>query len=211
MEPRDAWKLDSRIWFGLGVLALGLVMFVYTSRTDGAIAAREGTAEGIVTAQETELFGSRYNYVFSVNGQWFTGWDSSSKNDLGIGMQVFVYYDSQNPNKNALTDFVELSRNPWLDAKTPYGSLAFGVFLLFMGVVFICTGKAYIRFQGWVYRSEEPKVFWWSVGANFLLGALFIGDYVFNVPADFLIRVTLIGLFLYIAFLLGRSVIRQER
>src|SRR5882672_2245698 len=94
MEPRSVWKLDRRIWLGLGVLALSLVMFVYTSRADGAIAAREGTAEGIVTAQETARFGYRYNYVFSANGQRFTGWDSSSKNDLGIGMQVFVYYDS---------------------------------------------------------------------------------------------------------------------
>src|SRR5689334_5576050 len=85
--------------------------------------------------------------------------DSSPKNDLGTGMQVFVYYDSQNPNTNALTDFAALSRNPWLDAKTPYGLLAFGVFWVLRSVAGTLTGEACTR-GGMVYRAEEPKEFW---------------------------------------------------
>jgi len=99
----------------------------------------------------------------------------------------------------------------WFTKPTSYGWLVFGVFLLFLGVVYTCMGKSYIRFQGWVYRSEEPKEFSWSVATYFLLGALFIGAYVFNVPADFLIGVSFIGVFVYIVYLLISWVIRQKR
>jgi hypothetical protein len=98
MEPRSVWTWDNRTCLGLGVLAFSLVMSVYTWRADSAIAAREGTAQGIITAHQAErFFEYEYGYVFFVNGQWFTGWGRQPKNSLEIGMQVLVYYDSQNP------------------------------------------------------------------------------------------------------------------
>jgi len=72
-------------------------------------------------------------------------------------------------------------------------------------------GKSYVRFQGWVYRSEEPKKFWWSVATYYLGGIFFIGADLFNVPADFLIRALLTGVLVYIVYLMLRSVIRPER
>ena len=93
----------------------------------------------------------------------------------------------------------------------PHAWLVFGVFLLLLGVVYTCIGKSYIRFQRWVYRSEDPKEFWWSVAMYYLVGILLIGADVLEVPADFLIGVLLIGVFVYILSLLIRWVIRRKR
>jgi hypothetical protein len=182
MKPRCGWISDSRTWLGLGVLAFCLVMPVYTSRANRATAAREATAYGIVTDHETRRFDYRYNYVFSVNGQSFTGGKNSSKNDLEFGMQVLVYYDSQNPNENALTDFAEMSRNPftsvahWWDDQKPHGWLIGGGFFLFLAAVGTLTGQALSR-GGMVYRDEEPKAFWWLIAIEYLGGVFLIGFY----------------------------------
>lgn len=40
--------------------------------------------------------------------------------------------------------------------------------------VWACIGKARSRF-GWVYRAEEPIVFWVVVAIYFLAGSFFIG------------------------------------
>lgn len=54
--------------------------------------------------------------------------------------------------------------------KPPYGFFTFGMFLLFLAVVYTFTGKAYVRFQGWVNRSEQPKRYWSEVTMYYLLG-----------------------------------------
>jgi hypothetical protein len=157
-------------------------MSVYTSRADRAIAAREGTAYGIITDYEMRKFDYTHSYLFSVNGQWFTGRKSSLKNDLEFGTQVLVYYDSQNPNENALTDFAEMSRNPftslahWWDDQKPHGWLIGGGFFLFLAVVGTLTGEALAR-GGMVYRDEEPKKFWWLIATACLCGVFLIGLY----------------------------------
>jgi hypothetical protein len=99
----------------------------------------------------------------------------------------------------------------WFRKPMPHGWLVFGVFLLFLGVIYTYMGKSYIRFQGWVYRSEEPKEFWWSVAAYGLGGIFFVGADAFNVPADFLIGVLFTGVFVYVAYLLIRWVNRKQR
>jgi hypothetical protein len=48
-------------------------------------------------------------------------------------------------------------------------------------VVWTCTGKAWIRFHGWVYRAEEPNRFWLEVAVYFLGGVLFIGLFMHEV------------------------------
>jgi cell division protein FtsW (lipid II flippase) len=93
----------------------------------------------------------------------------------------------------------------------PHGWLVFGVFLLFLGTVYTCIGKSYVRFQGWVYRSEEPKEFWWSVATYYLLGIFFIVADVFDLPRDFLLAVLFVGVFVYLVYLLIRWVIREKR
>ena len=99
----------------------------------------------------------------------------------------------------------------WFKNPMPHGWLVFGVFLLFLGAAYTCMGKSYIRFQGWVYRSEETKEFWSSVAMYYLGGIFLIGADAFNVSADFLIGILLIGVFVYIVYLLIRWVTRQER
>jgi hypothetical protein len=38
----------------------------------------------------------------------------------------------------------------------PSGCLVFGICFFFAAVVSTCTGKAWIVYHGWVYRTEEP-------------------------------------------------------
>jgi hypothetical protein len=99
----------------------------------------------------------------------------------------------------------------WFTKAMPHGWLVFGCVLLFLGLAYTCMGKAFLRFQGWVYRSEQPKEFWWSVAMYYLGGILFIGADVFDVPADFLIGILFSGVFIYIGYLLIRWMIRHKR
>ena len=175
MQTRSVWTFASRILLILGVLALGLIIFAYARRADSARVAREGTAPGIVTAQRmARFYGHYYDYVFSVDGQPFMGRDSQSKNDYEIGNPVVVYYDSQNPRKNALTDFAEFR---W-DGPTPYGLLISGVFFLLLAGAATLTGEALAR-GGVVYRTEEPKEFWWVIAIECLGGVGLIGYFLY--------------------------------
>jgi cell division protein FtsW (lipid II flippase) len=92
-----------------------------------------------------------------------------------------------------------------------HGLLIFGVGLLFFGVVYTWMGESYERFYGWIYRSKEPKKFWWSVATYYLLGIFCIVADVFDLPRDFLLGVLFIGIFVYLVYLLIRWVIRQKR
>jgi hypothetical protein len=44
-----------------------------------------------------------------------------------------------------------------------YRFLLVGIVLLVMAVVFTLSGETVERFYGIVYRTEEPKRFWWDV------------------------------------------------
>lgn len=180
MNSRRPWILNSRIWFGLGVLAFCLGISVYVCRRDRGIAAREGTVVGIVTDRQTIRFGTRIIYTFSVNGQRFTGSNSSSMSDeLWPTAQVSVYYDSQNPNENALIDFAELSQSPytavsnWWNARRSRGWLIGGGLFLFLAIVGALTGEALSR-GGMIYRNEEPKEFWWVIAIECIGGFILI-------------------------------------
>jgi hypothetical protein len=70
----------------------------------------------------------------------------------------------------------------WL-LKPPYTLLGFGMFVLFLGVFYTYTGKAYIRFHGWVSRTDEPKRYWLEVVAYFVVGAVFIVIFLYDVHA----------------------------
>jgi hypothetical protein len=57
---------------------------------------------------------------------------------------------------------------------SPYFFLILGIISLIAGVVSTCTGKALMRFHGWVYRAEEPTLFWQTVGVYYLIAVWFI-------------------------------------
>jgi RsiW-degrading membrane proteinase PrsW (M82 family) len=59
--------------------------------------------------------------------------------------------------------------------RSPYFYLVVGLIAFSAAVIWTCTGKAWIRFHGWVYRAREPKRFWWEVAMDCLIGVIFIG------------------------------------
>jgi hypothetical protein len=63
---------------------------------------------------------------------------------------------------------------------SPYVFLILGVFLFSLGAVWTCTGKASARFT-WVYRAEEPCLFWLVVAMYYLGGVCFIGYFLYRV------------------------------
>jgi hypothetical protein len=65
---------------------------------------------------------------------------------------------------------LKLASNP------PLYILILGFIAIVAAVVFACTGKVWVRFNGWVYRAKEPGSFWGEVAAYFL-GGLFLVVY----------------------------------
>jgi hypothetical protein len=68
----------------------------------------------------------------------------------------------------------------------PYVFLIIGGIFLSVATLWTYTGKAWVRFNGWVYRAKEPKWFWWQVAVCFLAGAGFIARFLYEVcgPAN---------------------------
>ncbi len=48
-------------------------------------------------------------------------------------------------------------------------------------MVFTCTGRVWVRFNGWVYRDKEAGWFWWEVALDYLIGGFFIGYFLYRV------------------------------
>ncbi len=71
---------------------------------------------------------------------------------------------------------------PELDSllRPPYIFLVLGVVSISAAVVFTCMGKVWVRANGWVYRTKEPKWFWWEVALDYLIGLCFIGYFLFR-------------------------------
>jgi hypothetical protein len=61
--------------------------------------------------------------------------------------------------------------------------LTFGIFLLFLAVVYTYTGKAWVRFHGWVYRADRPKRYWLEVVMYYIADIALIGLFLYNVRA----------------------------
>ena len=60
--------------------------------------------------------------------------------------------------------------------------LIFGGISFCAAVVWTFTGKAKTRFHGWVYRAQEPIVFWLVVATYYLGALLFVGFYFYEAP-----------------------------
>jgi ABC-type cobalamin transport system permease subunit len=65
--------------------------------------------------------------------------------------------------------------------RPPNVFLILGVISISAAVIFTCTGKVWVRFNGWVYRAKEPVWFWWEVALDYLIGACFIGYFLYKV------------------------------
>jgi hypothetical protein len=61
-----------------------------------------------------------------------------------------------------------------------YALLTFGISLIAVAVLYTCTGKAYARFHGWVYRADDPKGYWLEVVGSYLLGLGLIGLWLYE-------------------------------
>jgi len=70
---------------------------------------------------------------------------------------------------------------PFWFLKGPYIVFTFGAALLFAGLVWTYTGKAWDRYRGWVYRAGEPKRFWWTVAMYYLVGIGLIGFFLYKI------------------------------
>jgi hypothetical protein len=66
--------------------------------------------------------------------------------------------------------------------RPPYVFLILGGLSISAAAVFTCTGKVWVRFNGWVYRAKEPRSFWGEVAAYFLAGVCFVGYFLYNIP-----------------------------
>jgi hypothetical protein len=65
--------------------------------------------------------------------------------------------------------------------KPPFIFLILGIFFTSAAVVYTCMGKVWVRFNGWVYRTEEPRVFWGEVIVYYLGGLLFLGYFLYRI------------------------------
>jgi hypothetical protein len=123
----DRWTNPS--WWNLLIAlpwAIGLVIFVFGWNKDRDVASRERSVDGVVTAHDPANH-NRYTYTFVVQGKSYTGQDIPRHADPVLGRPVLVYYDPLSPEKNALTDFDELSGSalgPALFATIGIGTLA---------------------------------------------------------------------------------------
>ena len=58
-----------------------------------------------------------------------------------------------------------------------------GILSFSAAIVWTYTGKAWIRFHGWIYRAERPTRFWWEVAMYYLGGLFLIGLYLYKIHA----------------------------
>ena len=64
--------------------------------------------------------------------------------------------------------------------RPPHIFLALGLLSVAAATVFAIKGKVWVRFNGWVYRAEKPETFWWEVAIDYLVGAFFIGYFLYK-------------------------------
>jgi hypothetical protein len=64
-----------------------------------------------------------------------------------------------------------------------YVALAFGLFSLFLAILYSYLGKAWNRSNAWIYRTKEPTQYWLLVGTYYLSGIAFVAYYLYKVLA----------------------------
>jgi len=64
--------------------------------------------------------------------------------------------------------------------RPPFIFLILGIISISAAVTFTRMGKVWVRFNGWVYRAEEPRVFWGEVIVYYLGGVFFVGYFLYK-------------------------------
>lgn len=67
--------------------------------------------------------------------------------------------------------------------KPPYAFFTAGMVFLFVAVLYTYIGKAWNRYNAWIYRAKEPKRYWSEVGSYYIVGIVLIGVFLFEVYA----------------------------
>jgi hypothetical protein len=65
--------------------------------------------------------------------------------------------------------------------KPPFIFLILGIFFISAAVVYTRMGKAWGRFNGWIYRAEKPVTFWVEVVFYYLGGVWSLGYFWFRI------------------------------
>ena len=86
----------------------GLALLVSQVHSDRAIAARERTTQGTITAHDPGNHDS-YEYTYGVGDRTFRAWQIPSDDVWRLGQQVVVYYDPTDPAVSSLVEFTERS------------------------------------------------------------------------------------------------------
>jgi len=107
-RSKDDWKSWNALFIAVP-FAFGLVFVLTTSTRDHAIAARQGSTLGFVTAYEPSSH-NQCSYSFELEGKQYRGESSSPTTTAAVGQQVRVYFDRDDPATSSLEDFEAASR-----------------------------------------------------------------------------------------------------
>jgi hypothetical protein len=88
---------------------IGVVFIFSDSRRMDAVANRQQTARGLVTAYERSNH-NQYRYTFTAQGKQYGGISQSPTDSAIVGGQIQVYFDPRDPTTNSLEDFSTRSR-----------------------------------------------------------------------------------------------------
>jgi hypothetical protein len=107
-RSKDDWKSWNALFIA-APFALGLIFVLTTSTRDHAVAMRQGSTIGVVTAYEPSNH-NQCSYTFELEGKQYQGKSSSPTTTATIGQQVQVYFDRNDPATSSLEDFESASR-----------------------------------------------------------------------------------------------------
>lgn len=132
---RERWREVPSWWHLLVVwpFVLGIVLAVYESRVDQAIASRQNTTVGLLSSQDPGNHNC-FRYSFSVSAKSYSGCQTPRDVNAKPGRQVLVYYDPLDPSVNSLSSFNDRSGS----------ALEFvPIFCVFIGLIvsYICWGR----------------------------------------------------------------------
>jgi len=102
--------------------AESLLYLLFLAISQRIVVGRQQIVQGMLTAYEPGNH-NQYEYVFSVGGKSYSGWESPKGRPLAVGQKVTVYYDPRHPTTNSLTDFGDLS----IETFGPIPTLLFGI------------------------------------------------------------------------------------